>query len=70
MPLIINKGADEYSQIGTEKAKGTKAFSLVGKVANTGLIEVPLGMTVRDVVFGIAEGRVDARQAIARATGD
>jgi NADH-quinone oxidoreductase subunit F len=69
VPLIINKGGDEYSQIGTTKAKGTKAFSLVGKVQNTGLIEVPLGMTVRDVVFGIGGGIEKGRKFKAVQTG-
>ncbi|NIM90996.1 MAG: NADH-quinone oxidoreductase subunit NuoF [Candidatus Aminicenantes bacterium] len=56
VPLIIERGADWYSKIGTEKSKGTKIFSLVGKVNNTGLVEVPMGMTLREVVFDIGGG--------------
>ncbi|MES0329384.1 MAG: NAD(P)H-dependent oxidoreductase subunit E, partial [Dehalococcoidales bacterium] len=47
IPLIVNKGADWYSSIGTENSKGTKIFSLVGKINNTGLVEVPMGITLR-----------------------
>ena len=54
--VIIAKGADWYTNIGTETSKGTKIFSLVGKVNNTGLIEVPMGITLRDVVFEIGGG--------------
>ncbi len=61
VPLIINNGADWFSQIGTETSKGTMIFSLVGKVNNTGLVEVPMGITLRDIVFkiggGIPEGK-------------
>jgi len=56
VPLIINKGADWYSSIGTEGSKGTKIFSLVGKVNNTGLIEVPMGITLREVIYEIGGG--------------
>ena len=56
IPVIIDKGADWYSKIGTEKSKGTKIFSLVGKVNNTGLVEVPMGMTLREVVYDIGGG--------------
>ncbi|MFQ6083544.1 MAG: NADH-quinone oxidoreductase subunit NuoF [Candidatus Aminicenantia bacterium] len=56
VPLIISKGADWYSQIGTEKSKGTKIFSLVGKINNTGLVEVPMGMTLREIIFEIGGG--------------
>ncbi len=56
VPVIIDKGADWCSKIGTEKSKGTKIFSLVGKVNNTGLVEVPMGMTLREVVFDIGGG--------------
>ena len=69
VPLIINRGAEWYSQIGTEKSKGTKAFSLVGKVENVGLIEVPLGMTVREIVFGIGGGIQKGRKFKAVQTG-
>jgi len=56
VPLIINRGADWFTSIGTEGSKGTKIFSLVGKVNNTGLVEVPMGMTLREVVFDIGGG--------------
>ena len=54
--LIINNGAAWFSQIGTEKSKGTKIFSLAGKVNNTGLVEVPIGVSVREVIFDIGGG--------------
>lgn len=56
VPLIINKGADWFSKIGTEKSKGTKIFSLVGKVKNNGLIEVPMGLSLREIIFDIGGG--------------
>jgi len=56
VPLIINKGADWFRSIGTEGSKGTKIFSLVGKVNNTGLVEVPMGMTLRQVIYDIGGG--------------
>jgi NADH-quinone oxidoreductase subunit F len=56
VPLILNKGADWYAGIGTEKSKGTKIFSLVGKVVNTGLVEVPMGTTLRTIIFDIGGG--------------
>jgi NADH:ubiquinone oxidoreductase subunit F (NADH-binding)/NAD-dependent dihydropyrimidine dehydrogenase PreA subunit/(2Fe-2S) ferredoxin len=56
VPLIINKGVDWYTAIGTEGSKGTKIFSLVGKVNNTGLVEVPMGMTIREIVYDIGGG--------------
>ncbi len=56
VPLIINHGAAWYSEVGTEKSKGTKIFSLVGKVNNTGLVEVPMGVSIREVVFDIGGG--------------
>lgn len=56
VPLIINRGADWYAEIGTPRSKGTKIFSLVGKVNNTGLVEVPMGMTLREVIFDIGGG--------------
>jgi len=56
VPLIINKGAEWFTSIGTEGSKGTKIFSLVGKVNNTGLVEVPMGMTLREVIFDISGG--------------
>ena len=56
VPMIINRGADWYRGIGTEGSKGTKIFSLVGKVNNTGLVEVPMGMTLRQIVMDIGGG--------------
>ncbi len=56
IPLIINNGADWYGQMGTEKSKGTKIFSLAGKVNNTGLVEVPIGVSVKEVIFDIGGG--------------
>ena len=56
VPLIINKGADWFTQMGTEGSKGTKIFSLVGKINNTGLVEVPMGMTLRDIIYKIGGG--------------
>ncbi len=53
VPHIINKGAEWFCSMGTEGSKGTKIFSLVGKVKNTGLVEVPMGITLRDIIFKI-----------------
>ena len=54
--LIMQEGAEKYSDVGTENSKGTKTFSLVGQVKNTGLIEVPLGTTLKEVIFDIGGG--------------
>jgi NADH-quinone oxidoreductase subunit F len=56
VPLIIENGAAWFAEIGSEKSKGTKVFSLVGNVNNTGLVEVPMGVPLWDVVFGIGGG--------------
>ena len=56
VPLIIARGADWFRQIGTEKSPGTKAFALTGNVCNTGLIEVPMGTTLREIIFDIGGG--------------
>jgi NADH:ubiquinone oxidoreductase subunit F (NADH-binding)/(2Fe-2S) ferredoxin/NAD-dependent dihydropyrimidine dehydrogenase PreA subunit len=56
IPLIINRGADWFAGIGTERSKGTKIFSLVGKINNTGLVEVPMGISLRDIIFTIGGG--------------
>ena len=56
VPLIMTKGASWYSKIGTEGSKGTKIFSLVGKINNTGLVEVPLGIILREIVYDIGGG--------------
>jgi NADH:ubiquinone oxidoreductase subunit F (NADH-binding) len=62
VPLIINKGWGWFSKIGTEKSKGTKIFSLVGKVNNTGLIEVPMGISLREIIFDIGGGIIGGKQ--------
>ena len=56
VPIIINQGAAWYSKIGTEKSKGTKIFALTGNIKHAGLIEVPMGITVREIVFDIGGG--------------
>ena len=56
VPLIINKGADWFTQFGTDGSKGTKIFSLVGKITNTGLVEVPMGMSLKDIIYKIGGG--------------
>ncbi|MBE0480166.1 MAG: SLBB domain-containing protein [Dehalococcoidia bacterium] len=56
VPLIINRGADWFTSIGTSGSKGTKIFSLVGKVNNTGLVEVPMGMSLREIIYQIGGG--------------
>ncbi len=56
IPHIINRGAKWYASIGTETSKGTKVFSIVGKLKNTGLVEVPMGITMKEVVFDIGGG--------------
>ena len=56
IPPIILRGAEWFSSIGTEKSKGTKVFALAGKVNNVGLIEVPMGTTLREVIFEIGGG--------------
>ncbi|NPV73067.1 MAG: NADH-quinone oxidoreductase subunit NuoF [Pelotomaculum sp.] len=56
VPFIIRKGGDWYAAMGTEKSKGSKVFCLTGKVNNTGLLEVPMGITLRDVIFSIGGG--------------
>ncbi|MHC5036792.1 MAG: NADH-ubiquinone oxidoreductase-F iron-sulfur binding region domain-containing protein [Planctomycetota bacterium] len=54
--LVLQKGASWFAEVGTEKSKGTKTFALVGKVKNTGLVEVPLGITLREMIFDIGGG--------------
>jgi NADH-quinone oxidoreductase subunit F len=56
VPLIIKNGSDWYGEVGTADSKGTKIFSLAGKVINTGLVEVPIGATVKDVIYDIGGG--------------
>ncbi|UCC65987.1 MAG: 4Fe-4S binding protein [Deltaproteobacteria bacterium] len=69
VPVIIERGADSYSNIGTEGSKGTKIFSLVGKINNTGLIEVPMGMTLREIVHDIGGGIPGGKKFKAVQTG-
>ncbi len=69
IPVIINEGADKFASIGTENSKGTKVFSLVGKVVNTGLVEVPMGTTLRQIIFEIGGGILKGRQFKAVQTG-
>lgn len=69
VPLIINKGSQWFSSIGTEKSKGTKIFSLVGKVKNTGLVEVPMGITLKEIIFDIGGGQRDGKRIKAVQTG-
>ena len=69
IPQIILKGADWFSSIGTEKSKGTKVFALAGQINNVGLVEVPMGTTVRDVVFDIGGGIRNGREFKAVQTG-
>ncbi len=69
VPVIINRGADWFSTIGTKTSKGTKIFSLVGKINNTGLIEVPMGITLREVIYDIGGGIPGNRKFKAVQTG-
>jgi NAD-dependent dihydropyrimidine dehydrogenase PreA subunit len=66
---ILQKGADWYAGYGTEKSRGTKTFSLVGKVMRTGLIEVPMGITLREIIDGIGGGVPDGKKFKAVQTG-
>jgi len=59
VPTIFTKGLDYYVNIGTEKSKGTKVFALTGKIKNTGLIEVPMGITLREIIFDIGGGMLN-----------
>ncbi len=69
VPQIISRGADWFAGTGTPKSKGTKVFSLVGKINNTGLVEVPMGITLREVVFDIGGGIPKGRKFKAVQTG-
>lgn len=69
VPPIISKGADWFASYGTAGSKGTKVFSLVGKVKNTGLVEVPMGISLRDIIFKIGGGILKDRQFKAVQTG-
>jgi NADP-reducing hydrogenase subunit HndC len=69
IPLIINNGSDWFTKIGTETSKGTKIFSLVGKINNTGLVEVPMGMTLKDIIYKIGGGIPNNKKFKAVQTG-
>ena len=69
VPEILEKGADWFSGIGTKTSKGTKIFSLVGKIANTGLVEVPMGITLREVIFDVGGGAPGGKSVKAVQTG-
>jgi NADH:ubiquinone oxidoreductase subunit F (NADH-binding)/(2Fe-2S) ferredoxin/Pyruvate/2-oxoacid:ferredoxin oxidoreductase delta subunit len=69
VPQILINGADWYSAMGTEKSKGTKTFAIAGDVVNTGLIEVPFGLSVRDVIFDVGGGIKDGKKFKAIQTG-
>jgi NADH:ubiquinone oxidoreductase subunit F (NADH-binding)/(2Fe-2S) ferredoxin/NAD-dependent dihydropyrimidine dehydrogenase PreA subunit len=69
IPLIINKGADWYSKIGTASSKGTMVFSLVGKINNSGLVEVPMGVTLREMIYEIGGGIPGGKKFKAVQTG-
>lgn len=69
VPQIILKGADWYASMGTERSKGTKTFAVGGNVAKPGLIEVPMGITLREIIFDVAGGIKDGRQYKAVQTG-
>jgi len=69
VPLIVKKGSGWFSSIGTETSKGTMIFSLVGKVKNTGLVEVPMGITLRDLIFKIGGGIIGDKKFKAVQTG-
>ncbi|MEZ7867904.1 MAG: NADH-ubiquinone oxidoreductase-F iron-sulfur binding region domain-containing protein [Paludibacteraceae bacterium] len=69
VPAIILKGAEWFSSIGTEKSKGTKVFALAGKINNVGLIEVPMGITLREIIFEIGGGIKGGKKFKAVQTG-
>ena len=69
IPVIFNKGAEWFASIGTDKSKGTKVFALAGKVNNVGLVEVPMGITLREVIFEIGGGIKNGKKFKAVQTG-
>ncbi|EFK07534.1 respiratory-chain NADH dehydrogenase 51 Kd subunit [delta proteobacterium NaphS2] len=69
IPVIIDQGAESFARVGTEKSKGTVVFALTGKVENNGLIEVPMGMTLREIIFDIGGGIPDGKTFKAVQTG-
>ena len=62
IPYIFRVGAEEYAKLGTEKSKGTKVFALTGKINNTGLAEVPMGITMREIIFDIGGGIIGGKK--------
>lgn len=69
VPLIINQGADWFAAIGTDRSKGTKVFALTGKVKNTGLVEIPMGITLKELIFDIGGGIIGDKKFKAAQTG-
>ena len=69
IPLILREGGDAYAELGTERSKGTKVFAMVGKVKHTGLVEVPMGTTLRELIFDIGGGIAGDRPFKAVQTG-
>ncbi|HKL74609.1 MAG TPA: NADH-quinone oxidoreductase subunit NuoF [Halanaerobiales bacterium] len=69
IPYIINNGGDDFASIGTENSSGTKVFALTGKINNTGLVEVPMGTTLKEVIFDIGGGLAEGREYKAVQTG-
>jgi NADH-quinone oxidoreductase subunit F len=69
IPIIVTKGAAWFADIGSEKSKGTKIFSLVGNIRNTGLVEVPMGISLREIIFEIGGGIPDGKRLKAVQTG-
>lgn len=69
IPVIINGGAEEFAKIGTEKSKGTKVFAVGGKIHNTGLVEIPMGTTLREIVYEIGGGIPNGKKFKAAQTG-
>ncbi len=69
VPAIMRKGADWYAEIGIGKSRGTKVFALAGRVVNTGLVEVPMGMPLREIIYDIGGGIIDGRPFKAVQTG-
>ena len=69
VPWILSHGADAYRSVGTDTSKGTKVFSIVGKIENTGLIEVPMGLTLREIIYDIGGGIPNRKKFKAVQTG-
>jgi len=69
IPYIINNGGEDFASVGTENSSGTKVFALTGKINNTGLVEVPMGTTLEEVIFDIGGGLAEGREFKAVQTG-